>query len=112
VIDDKPLRVALEQTLTGLKTQFPTFDQEYAQGFEGDDTCYEHLHWMIDQCIAHLNEWPADKISRWIGYVQGVLTCRGIMDPSKERDRTRPFFHEAYVAMGWKKPETLDRKTD
>ena len=107
-MDDSPLRYALEQTITGLKAQFPTFDQEYAQGFEGGDTRFEHLHWMLDTCLANLAEWPVDKTSRWIGYVQGVLTTRGTITTEDERNRTRPFFHEAYKATGQVIPKTVN----
>lgn len=108
-MSDMPLRVALQQTLTGLATQIPTTDPGYAEGFSGDDTRYEHLHWMINHCLGHLMEWPTDKISRWIGFIQGVATARGIMDSTEERNRTRPIFHKAYEAMGLKKPLTVDR---
>lgn len=111
-MSDMPLRVALQQTLTGLAAQIPTTDPGYTEGLCGDDTRYEHLHWMISHCLTHLMEWPTDKISRWIGYVQGVATMRGIMDTTAERDRTRPIFHKAYVAMGLKKPITADRAPD
>jgi len=111
-VNDLPLRVALQQTLQGLADQIPSYDPEYDAGFVGDDTRYEHLHWMIDQCLVNLMEWPTDKISRWIGFIQGVQVARGDMDSDKERDRTRPFFHKAYEAMGLKKPETVDRHSD
>lgn len=106
---ETPLHIALRLTLEGLLEQLPAKDTEYDQGFEGDDTSYYHLTWMANRCLEMLLEWPVDKTSRWIGYIQGVLTHRGDMDPDKERDRTRPFFHEAYTEMGLKKPATVDR---
>lgn len=42
-----------------------------------------------------------------VGYLQGVLASRGLLDVKKERDRTRPIFHRAYRRCGWAVPETL-----
>jgi hypothetical protein len=41
-----------------------------------------------------------DKASRWLGYVQGVLASKGLIDVDEERRFTRPLFHEAYRLMG------------
>ncbi len=35
---------------------------------------------------------PIVKISRWLGYVQGVLIERGLTTVEAERDWTRPLF--------------------
>jgi hypothetical protein len=65
---------------------------------------------MMNRCLEHLFVWPIDKISRWIGCVQGVMRCRGVLDFSAERDRTRPIFHKAYAATGQVIPETAERQ--
>lgn len=105
-MSDMPLRVALRQTLQGLDQVMPKEDN-----IEGD-TSFEHLHWMISNCLVHIMEWPTDKISRWIGFIQGVLTVRGVITTQEERDRTRPIFHKAYETMGFKKPKTIERYED
>jgi hypothetical protein len=92
MIDNFPLRVALCKTLEGL--QIPPDD-----GTSGSCSP-SHLEWMRDECLRKANSMPVDKISRWVGYIQGVLAAQGHLDVAAERDRTRPFFHEAYEAMG------------
>ena len=42
--------------------------------------------------------WPVDKLSRWFGFVQGVLFSAGLLDIVEEADRTRPIFQGAYKA--------------
>lgn len=69
-----------------------------------------HLSWMCDQALAHLDDWPIDKLNRWLGYIQGVMTARGFLDPDEERERTRPIFHAAYRAEAEAVPETVERK--
>jgi hypothetical protein len=79
-------------------------------GRRGALTSISHMHWMLDQCLENLDTWPTDKLSRWIGYVQGVLAVKAQkFDVDAERERTRPLFHAAYEAMGTKVPETKDR---
>jgi len=56
-----------------------------------DKTSYQHLKWMAD-AIRNTPSMPIDKIARWVGFIQGVLACRGIISVDAERDRTRPIF--------------------
>ncbi len=96
-----PLQKAHYQTLEGLLEIIPTTEDD-----SSDPTSLSHLRWMIAECINEIETYPIDKISRWIGFVQGVLTMKGILDTKAERDRTRPFYHEAYKTMGIAIPQT------
>jgi hypothetical protein len=106
-MEDLPLRVAHQQTIMGLLEMIPKEDSNPPS----DDTSFDHLFWMMTHCMEHLFVWPIDKISRWIGCVQGVMRCRGVLDFGAERDRTRPIFHKAYEAMGQTIPKTTERPT-
>lgn len=98
---DAPIRVALAETLDGLVLMIPaTTEPTDAR------TSWQNLRWMATQALDHVNLWPVDKTSRWIGFIQGVLATRGYLDVDAERDRTRPLFHKAYEAVGYRIPET------
>ena len=64
----------------------------------GDCTSLEHLLWMCDTCIPNIRSdgrgYSVDKYSRWLGYVQGVLVCKGLTTVHAERDRVREFMNE------------------
>ena len=70
-------------------------------------TSKDHLLWMIDQCLQQ--EMSEDKISRWLGFIQGVMCARGWLDMEHERTITRTLFHDAYREMGWDVPASLGR---
>lgn len=57
---------------------------------QSDDhpTRYAHLRWMLVQIPTLEN----DKAHRWLGFVQGVMRCAGLIDVNVERDFTRPLF--------------------
>ena len=98
-----PLRKALLLTLHGLEGSIPAGD-------DGDDeTSLANLRWMVSHCIEQIYAFPVDKTSRWIGFAQGVLATKGLLSVKAERDRTRPFFHEAYEALGLKPPLSAER---
>lgn len=103
-MSDKPLREALKLTLEGLLPIILPIDK-----IDGP-TSFPHLRWMCETALENLQAWPTDKTSRWIGFVQGVLAARGRLDVNDERDRTRPFFHEAYEAMSQNIPPTQERE--
>lgn len=123
-MNDQPLRDALRATIEGLKPQVPAwlvpghlegFDEDgipfHERGDErGQLTSQKHLVWMLDHALAHVDIWPVDKTSRWVGFVQGVMAVKAPnYHVNDERDRTRPIFHAAYEAMGFDKPKTTER---
>lgn len=57
--------------------------------------------------IALSEDMYEDKQSRWLGFIQGVLTVYDLLDVEKERDFSRPLFHKAYEGMGLKKPKSI-----
>ena len=42
-----------------------------------------------------------DKLSRWVGYIQGILCDRSILDVDFERDVSRELYKPIYEAMGY-----------
>jgi hypothetical protein len=71
------------------------FDR-YQQLLEGLDftgpvmTSASHLRWMCDQ--VDCDNWPIDKSSRWLGFIQGVLIMHEIVTVESERNYSRPLF--------------------
>lgn len=65
-----------------------------------------NLAWMCRTAIEGIDSYPVDKLSRWLGFVQGVLALRGHIKVSEERDFSRPLFHAAYQAAGIDIPPT------
>jgi hypothetical protein len=68
------------------------------------------LNWMCQTAIAN-SHYPIDKLSRWLGFVQGVLFTTGHISIVEERDFSRPLFHAAYKAEGLEIPPTLEVST-
>ena len=79
--------------------------------FRHDPTMsHEHLRWMCWKIVVHDGEdWPKDKVGRWLGFVQGILAAQGLIDVGVERDYSRPLFHAEYVQQGLVIPKTLER---
>lgn len=69
----------------------------------------EHLSWMCETAVAQAANWPEDKTSRWLGFVQGVMTVQGLLTVAAERDISRPLFHAAYAEQGKPVPATVGR---
>ena len=40
----------------------------------------DHLLWMSKQISNHADDWPATKLHRWIGYVQGGMVGNRMLD--------------------------------
>lgn len=55
-----------------------------------------HLYMLCTNAIVYGRDLPFDKLSRWLGFVQGVLAVQGIIDVDEEREFTRPIFHQLY----------------
>ena len=58
------------------------------------------------------NKMTEDKISRWLGYVQGIMTIYGWITIAEERETTRSLFHQAYEDAGLSKPASITSNLD
>jgi hypothetical protein len=67
----------------------------------------EHLLWMCATALENGASWPVDKLSRWLGFIQGVMTTQGWLTVEAEREFSRPLFHAAYQADGRECPPTV-----
>jgi hypothetical protein len=76
--------------------------------FEGRDRLPNsaYLHRMCEIAIYNYDKFPIDKLSRWLGFIQGMMIAnyRGTID--SHRDFTRPLFHKAYEEKGMVVPAT------
>lgn len=108
ILDYTPAFAATAEVAKGLLVYVDKMPNDVSYGVDNNP---DHLRWMIDEIVsnAQTQAHPVDKISRWLGYVQGTLRARGVLDTVAERDRTRPIFHRAYIEMGIKPPEKRDR---
>ena len=62
--------------------------------FDGPDKANsEHLIWMCEN--VDCENWPIDKISRWLGFIQGILIYNNILTVDDERNFTRPLFTQS-----------------
>ncbi|MFG6080454.1 hypothetical protein ACEUZ9_001058 [Paracoccus litorisediminis] len=68
-----------------------------------------NLAWMCAEGMDKHDALPIDKLSRWLGFVQGCLAMRGLISVDAERDFSRPLFHAAYCTAGDEPPGTLER---
>lgn len=63
---------------------------------------------LCKEAIEKYDSLPIDKLSRWLGYIQGVLIERGLTTVQRERDFSRPLFHKAYAKEGIKIPKSVN----
>lgn len=74
----------------------PLYDLVRNMTFGSGKKSAEHLTWMCDQLLSNMKDAPTDKIGRWVGYIQGVMSAHGCLDVDEERNRTRPIFTKVY----------------
>lgn len=55
---------------------------------------------LIEEARRGIDDYPIDKLSRWLGYCQAVAIFNQLTSTSAERDFSRPLFEEAYINEG------------
>jgi len=84
-------------------------------------TMMEKYHWVAKQshsknrdkimsmCERGINtpDMHTDKMSRWLGFIQGVLYADGLLNVKMERDTSRKLFHDAYQKSGIEIPDSI-----
>lgn len=71
-----------------------------------DKISNKNLLWMCERIIN--DDMPDDKLSRWIGFIQGVMAVKGYISVDEERYFSRPLFHEEYENNDIVIPETKE----
>lgn len=59
-----------------------------------------NIIWMFREARLSTDPFPEDKAGRWLGFVQGCLAMRGLIDVDQEREITRPLFRGAAENAG------------
>ena len=59
------------------------------------------------EAIDKINDYPIDKLSRWLGFVQGYIIFTNQSTIDIERDFSRPLFHNAYENENIKIPSSF-----
>lgn len=61
----------------------------------------DRVYNLCELGLKEIDTLPIDKLSRWIGYVQGYLIhVKKVTSVEIERDFSRPLFEEAYKTEG------------
>jgi hypothetical protein len=68
-----------------------SLQEDLFSGIKADEdasmTSPEYLMWMIKQITEYAAVMDADKIHRWIGYIQGVAIVTSLTSLDRERER-------------------------
>lgn len=62
---------------------------------------FKDEEFLLNFCDSALTLTNPDKLSRWVGYIQGVLIERGILDTKFERDVSREIYKPIYERLGY-----------
>lgn len=63
---------------------------------EFDKCSSDDLYKLCQEVLEHGDLYPADKLHRWLGFVQGILCVKGVTSVDTERDFTRPLLHSLH----------------
>jgi hypothetical protein len=56
----------------------------------------KHLLWMCDQITEHSQQWPATRLHRWIGFVQGGILANRMLN----LEQIKGMFSEVDKSLG------------
>ena len=73
--------------------------KRYRSIIEGKN--FKDEEFLLNFCDSALTLTNPDKLSRWVGYIQGVLIERGILDTKFERDVSREIYKPIYERLGY-----------
>ena len=65
------------------------------------------IHMMGIHAISH-DDMYLEKMSEWVGFIQGILYSNGIINIDKERKLSEKLLKDAYKEMKVPVPKTID----
>lgn len=92
-------RKMFERYLEKLDMLYDPLYEEYYDQYQDTRMSYANLKWMCETGANPHIVMPIDKSSRWLGFVQGCLAMRGVIDVDEERAYSRTLFQLAYRAQ-------------
>lgn len=98
-LENNALKVLFERYLNILinnKDKFKTLNLPEKCNFDS-------LNRLLNESINNLEDYPKDKMHRWLGFIQGVLSVIGLIDVDEEREFSRPLLHSYHD----KKPKSF-----
>ncbi len=63
-----------------------------------------HLLWMCRRMREHVGDWPAERLNRWIGFVQAGMIANRMLD----LDGAKAMFDRMKIAFGPAGEDLLD----
>lgn len=78
--------------------------------YNDDFVLTDSLKELVEKALLEINNFPIDKLSRWLGFVQGYVIFSNQTTIDNERDFSRPLFHEAYKNEKIKIPKSFKTK--
>lgn len=72
----------------------------------------EHLIYMCDYAVKNILDFPDDKTSRWLWYIQWIMINNKLISVNEERDFSRKLFHKVYEKNLIKIPKSIDLKNN
>lgn len=69
-----------------------------------------NLKELIEKAIIEIDNYPIDKLSRWLGFVQGYVIFSEQTTIDKERGFSRNLFHKAYENENINIPKSFSTK--
>lgn len=87
------------QAITMLFGRYRTMILDNIELFAGlQEKCSgPHMVLLCTEAMENAHKYPFDKLSRWLGFVQGVLAAVGLIDVDAERDFSRPYLHAIHA---------------
>jgi hypothetical protein len=84
--------------------------QDSGTGNRNLPRCLQHAHllWMCNKIELHAEDWPATKLHRWIGFIQGAMVAHRMLD----LDRAKAMFDKAKIAHVGEDDEMSDHLDD
>ena len=70
--------------------------KELFQRYLNEFNLTNNLKELSIEAIDKINDYPIDKLSRWLGFVQCYIIFTNQSTIDIERDFSRPLFHKAY----------------
>lgn len=113
----EPLIKASNEVLQNLKdiiSSKSALRQEMVEG-SGNASChqkeiYSYVSDIIETTMKYSRHLGVEKTSLQLGYIQGFMVAKSLLDVDKEREKTRPIFHRAYRELGMVSPPSFGVK--
>ena len=89
---------AMDKLLRRYDAELERYTPERVEDLADGVNSLGHLRWMIRELLENAEPWPTEKVTLWLGFIQGAMWTSGVRGIQKMRQEVEHLHPDGRLA--------------